>query len=51
MLFTHKELQQKIEEMEKKYDHQFRIVFDTIRELMTPPTKPRRKTGFKGKDR
>jgi hypothetical protein len=49
-LFSHKELQRKIDEMENKYDQQFRIVFDAIRELMTPPTKPRRKIGFEGKD-
>jgi hypothetical protein len=36
--------------MEKNYDHQFKIVFDAIRELMTPPVKPRRKIGFEGKD-
>ncbi len=46
MLATHKELAQKLEEMEKNYDKQFRIVFDAIRELMRPPTLPRRKIGF-----
>jgi hypothetical protein len=49
-LFTHKELQRKIDEMENKYDQQFRIVFDAIRELMAPPAKSRRKIGFGGKD-
>jgi hypothetical protein len=48
-LFTHKELQRKIDEMENKYDQQFRIVFDAIRELMAPPAKARRKIGFGGK--
>ena len=37
MLMSHKDLAQKLEQMEKKYDHQFRIVFDAIRELMTSP--------------
>jgi hypothetical protein len=32
--------------MEKKYDEQFRIVFKAIQQLMTPPTKPKRKMGF-----
>ena len=50
MLLTHKELQRKIEEMGKKYDHQFKIVFDAIKQLLTPPVKPRRKIGFEGKD-
>jgi hypothetical protein len=32
--------------MESKFDAQFRVVFDAIRELMTPPEKPRRRIGF-----
>jgi dimeric dUTPase (all-alpha-NTP-PPase superfamily) len=32
--------------MESKYDEQFRVVFDAIRELMTPPEKPARRIGF-----
>lgn len=43
MLASHKELREKIEAMEKKYDHQFRIVFQAIRELLEPP--PRRTKG------
>jgi len=46
MLSTHKKLQQKIEEMEKKYDHQFKIVFDTIKELIESPQKQRKRIGF-----
>lgn len=46
MLLTHKDLQRKIEDMEKKYDSQFKVVFDAIRQLMTPPEKPKRKIGF-----
>ena len=48
MLLTHKELQRKIEEMEKKYDHQFKIVFDAIKQLLTPQVKLHRKIGFEG---
>jgi hypothetical protein len=47
MMATHKELAHKIEVMEKKYDAQFKVVFDAIRELMTPPPKPGRKIGFR----
>ena len=47
LMATHKELARKIEEMEKKYDAQFKVVFDAIRELMTPPPKPGRKIGFR----
>jgi len=37
LLMTHKELARKLEAMEKKYDSQFKIVFDAIRQLMEPP--------------
>jgi hypothetical protein len=51
LLNTHKELARKLEELEKKYDEQFKSVFDAIRMLMTPPpdTDPGPKTvpGFK----
>jgi hypothetical protein len=46
-LKTHKDLLVKIENMEKKYDKQFRIVFEIIRGLNEPPASPRRKIGFK----
>jgi hypothetical protein len=48
ILEQHKELSQKLKILESKYDKQFRIVFDAIRELMTPPPKEaRREIGFK----
>lgn len=47
LLATHKDLARKLDEMEKKYDAQFRIVFDAIRELMKPPEEPRRRIGFR----
>src|SRR5436190_1042690 len=37
MLVSHAELARKLEGLEKKYDVQFRLVFDAIRQLMTPP--------------
>lgn len=46
MLSTHEELKKKIESMEKKYDAQFRIVFDAIKEIITDELKPERKIGF-----
>ena len=46
MLLTHKDLKQKIEAMEKKYDYQFKIVFDTIKQLLEPPQKPKKRIGF-----
>ena len=46
MLATHKELARKLNEMEKKYDAQFKVVFDAIRQLMTPPEIKRKRIGF-----
>ena len=47
ILATHKELARKLEELEQKYDAQFRVVFDAIRQLMAPPPEPKRgRIGF-----
>ena len=40
------ELREKIESIEKKYDHQFQIVFDAIKKLIDPPAKPKNPIGF-----
>ena len=48
LLATHKELAGKLEALEKKYDAQFRLVFDAIRELMAPPVpKTKQVLGFR----
>ena len=47
MILTHKELQKKIESMESKYDYQFKIVFDAIKQLLEPPGKPKKKIGYR----
>jgi len=44
---AHRDLARKLEEIEKKYDAQFKTVFEAIRALMTPPDKPRRSIGFR----
>ena len=44
-LFTHKDLKKKIEAMEKKYDENFRIVFEAIRQLLETEEKPKKKIG------
>jgi len=46
MLSTHEELKQKIEAMEKKYDQNFQIVFEAIKQLLEIDDKPRPKIGF-----
>lgn len=48
LLSTHKDLSRKLEALENKYDGQFKIVFDAIRQLMKPPPLPqKRKIGFR----
>jgi len=49
MLLDNVELKKKLESLEKKYDEQFRIVFEAIRELFIQEEKPKRKIGFKEK--
>ncbi len=46
MLASHAELARKLDALEKKYDAQFRVVFDAIRELMKPPEPKKRQIGF-----
>jgi hypothetical protein len=46
MLLTHDDLRRKIEDMEAKYDKQFRIVFQAIKQLLKEDDKPKRKIGF-----
>ena len=43
MLSSHAELARKLAALEKKYDAQFKFVFDAIRELMAPPEPPRKR--------
>ena len=46
MLSSHADLARQVEALEKKYDGQFKVVFDALRQLMQPPEKPRRAIGF-----
>ncbi|MBW2034369.1 MAG: ORF6N domain-containing protein, partial [Deltaproteobacteria bacterium] len=50
MITSNLELARKLEEMEKKYDKQFKVVFDAIRALMVETEKPKRKIGFEVKE-
>lgn len=47
MIASHKDLAKKLDELEKKYDEQFQVVFEAIRQLMAPPESSNRKIGFK----
>ena len=51
MLSTHKDLKRKIESMEKKYDQQFQVVFEAIKQLLSEEDKPKKKIGFTVKEK
>ena len=46
LLASNADLARKLESLEKKYDEQFKVVFDAIRQLMSPPEPKRREIGF-----
>ncbi len=46
LIASHSDLARKLADLEKKYDRQFKAVFDAIRQLMTPPASKRHKIGF-----
>lgn len=46
LLLSNKDLSLKLSQLEKKYDSQFKVVFDAIRELMSPPHPSNKKIGF-----
>jgi len=47
MLQTNADLARKLSALEQRYDAQFRVVFDAIRQLMTPPASPKRRIGYR----
>ncbi len=47
----HKDLFQCLEQLEKKSDAEIKVLFDAIRQLMTPPKPKKRKVGFVVKER
>ena len=46
LLASHAELQRRLDDLERRYDKQFKVVFDAIRQLMKPPEKARKRIGF-----
>lgn len=51
LLTTHTDLARKLEDLEQKYDRQFEVIFDAIRQLMDPPPEPpRERIGFEARD-
>jgi len=47
LIGQNKELKKKLDKMESKYDQQFRVVFDAIRQLIEKKNEPRNPVGFK----
>jgi hypothetical protein len=50
MIASHKDLAKRLDTLEKKYDAQFKVVFDAIRQMMEPPKTKRRRIGFLGEN-
>jgi hypothetical protein len=51
LLATHADLARKLDDLEKRYDAQFRVVFDALRQLIEPPEPPRKRIGFSVRER
>jgi len=51
MIGSYAALARKLDLLEKKYDKRFRIVFEAIRQLMTPPEQKRRSIGFRAQEK
>ncbi len=49
LISSNKDLAKRLDELEKKYDAQFKTVFDAIRQLMTPPEPKPRRIGFRAR--
>ena len=51
LLAAHADLARRLDELENRYDEQFRAVFDAIRQLMIPPDPPRKQIGFQVREK
>ena len=49
MLASNAELSRRLDELESKYDRQFKVVFDAIRKLMSPAVRDRKEIGFRSR--
>lgn len=50
MVLSNEALKRKIEAMEKKYDHQFKVVFDALKSLLSSPAKKIKRIGFRNEE-
>jgi hypothetical protein len=46
LMDTNRDFARKIEALEKKYDEQFAVVFEAIKQLIAPPAAPKKEIGF-----
>ncbi len=51
MLLTNDELTRKVSDLQKRYDKNFKDVFDVLRQLIETPAPPHRKIGFRSDDK
>jgi flagellar capping protein FliD len=51
LLIDHKDLAEKIEKLEQRYDEQFRIIFTALQQMLQEESKPRPNIGFKQKEK
>jgi ORF6N domain len=51
LLASNTELSRRLDELESKYDKQFRVVFDAIRQLMATPVRDRKEIGFRSRSK
>ena len=49
MLASNAELSRRLDEFESKYDKQFKVVFEAIRQLMSTPVSDRKEIGFRSR--
>ena len=47
MLASDAELSRRLDKLERRYDHQFKVIFDAVRQLLTPPARTRKAIGFR----
>lgn len=50
MLLSHHGLANRLAELEKKYDSQFKAIFDAIKQLMSAPEQPKKEMGIHSKN-
>ena len=49
ILASNVELSRRLDDLERKYDRQFKVVFDAIRQLMSPPPPKDKQIGFRSR--